>query len=72
MVTKQLRQVSESLLAYLNLSASEATVFIDQRSGADALVVHIFGPSASRRVKPVREWQGYPVSLVRDVNLAAH
>lgn len=69
MITEQLSEVSESLLAYLHLSPAEATVFVDQRSNNDALVVHVHDPAASRRVRSVSEWHGYPVSVVRNVNL---
>ena len=68
MTSDRLGEISESLLAHLRLSASEATVIVDQRTNVTALVVHIFGKAASRRVRTLSEWQGYPVSFIRDVN----
>ena len=69
MIKERIKEASESLLAYLHLSASQATVFIDQRAEAEALIVHIHDESASRRVRLVNEWRGYPVCLVRDATI---
>jgi hypothetical protein len=68
-ITERLSEVSESLLAYLHLSPAEAAVFLDQRTSDDSLVVHIYDKEACRRVRSLNEWLGYPVSIIRDVNL---
>lgn len=69
MTKEWLRQISESLLAHLSLSASEAAVFVDQRTSEDALVVYIYDRAASRRVQSVTNWNGFPVSIVKNVDL---
>lgn len=72
MKPQDISQLSRGLLAHLHLSAAEAAVMLDERHRQKRLVVLIYDTAASRRVPKLREWQGYPVSIVRDLAHGPH
>ena len=66
----EITEVGMGLLAHLHLSASQATVMLDDSTRPSALVVYIYDPDATRRVKAPASWNGYNVSLVTGMTVS--
>jgi hypothetical protein len=72
MTQTAMAQISKRLLAHLHLTAKQAAVVVDERAPTIRLVVYIYDKQASARVRSLDEWCGYPVKVIKNVQVSVH
>jgi hypothetical protein len=68
MTRESIQELGAGLLARLRLSPAEASVLFDARVDR-TLRVFVYSREAYRRLTPIKEWHGFQVCYIGDVEL---